>query len=645
MKRTGLATAAIAMLLLLCSCASSDRMMRLSPMNTGYAVPRINLDKNLVNLWPFYYNDNQFMTVLWPMFDFDDKGFAIRPFYNKEGYYHSILFPLSSWNTIPGTPEPHTGPYTKPSLDNKRSGYALNVLWSPGAISIIPFFFLDMHGVAVPPLFMLRHSNFTWIMPVYWTKEKAFGAFPLFYYKPDSYFSALFPFSYFDKDKGWVLNTYWDKKTLAFFPVFTSQPDFKQFLNIYWRYTEEGELDNYGFFPLFHHDPGFRHWLAPLYYYHTNNNVDTLITPLFGYTKSPDKLKMLSILTAAYYSSDDDDEQVRAICWPLFFHELKNNRERYHLLPFYSYDTGWPALVNWTDDEPINNGLRDNFNILGPLGYQNTYRVYQPSYQIPKSARIPSGKAVRNISKQDEDDSILLGLSGWGTERYLSWKPEYETQLSKLAALWGYRTADANVNLHTMPQEQKDKLIAEILAQFPEIPVGAKQEEAIRILLEKYTVGSESNYHQLLPFYRYRSYQDNYHWSVLFYLLANGYRDEEARGLRINPFFSYKTGPGMFHLSIFWPLFQYRRLQGEDYQWHTLFFLARGEKNGNDRDFQILRYLYRHTVEGDAEQYSVFPFISYRKDKEKKQFSFLWRIFNYEKSDKQTSGHIFFIPW
>ncbi len=625
MKRTGLATAAIMMLLLLCSCASSDRMMRLSPMNTGYAVPRINLDKNLVNLWPFYYNDDQFMTVLWPMFDFDAKGFAIRPFYNKEGDYHSILFPLSSWN-------PQT-----------REGYVLNTVWNPAEFYVIPFFFWTAAGVTVPPLLMLR-QQFTWIMPVYWSTKKEFGVVPLFYYKPDGYFSLLAPLSYFDKDKGWILNTYWTKDSLAFYPVFTTQPEFKQLLNIYWRYTEDGELDNYGFFPLFHHDPGFRHWLAPLYYYQYGNNANTLITPLFGYTKSSDKLKMLSILTAAYYSSEDNGEKVQAICWPLFFREFKNNRERYHILPFYSYDTGWPALVNWTDDEPINNGLRDNFNVLGPLGYQNTYRVYQPSYQIPKSARIPSGDAVRNISKLDEDDSILFGLSGWGKERYLSWKPEHEALLSELAALWGYRTADANVNFHTMKQEQKDKRIAEILAQFPEIPAGAKQEEAIRILLEKYTVTSESNYHQLLPFYRYRSYQDNYHWSVLFYLLANGYRDQDAKGLRINPFFSYKTNSELFHLSVFWPLFQYRT-RGEDYQWHTLFFLARGEKTGNDRDFQILRYLYRHTVEGDAEQYSVFPFISYRKDKEKKQFSFLWRIFNYEKSDTQTSGHIFFIPW
>ncbi|MBE6355881.1 MAG: hypothetical protein E7058_02055 [Lentisphaerae bacterium] len=117
-------------LLLVAGCASSDRMFRMSGgVFDEYSVPaksrirsekyqavsrQINsparankiqvagLDDTLVNIWPFFFRNNDYWTVLWPMIDKDPYGFAFRPFYNHEGDDYSVLFPLCAWNPAAG---------------------------------------------------------------------------------------------------------------------------------------------------------------------------------------------------------------------------------------------------------------------------------------------------------------------------------------------------------------------------------------------------------------------------------------------------------------------------------------------------------------------------------------------------------------
>lgn len=582
MKKTGLIAAAAALLILLCSCASSDRMLRLSPFGDTPAVPDVNLDRSLVNLWPVFYRDDRFVSVLWPVIDSDAHGFAVRPFYNKEGAEQSVLFPLSAWNTATGR------------------GYVLNTLWGPERLWIIPFY--------------LNGGGFT---------------------------SILFPLSGFGSTGGWILNAAWDKDLLAVFPLFARWDDFRHVLNVYWARSEPEGVDYYGVFPLFHHDPGFRQWLLPLYFHQATDRGRTLLTPLFGYGTTGGRLTMFNLLMPVYYFNEEPGRKVRAICWPLVYHEFRDDRECGHILPFYSYDSSWPAIVNWTRNEPISGGRRNNFNILGPFCYQHTARTYTLPFPLPPAGRIPSGERKTNISKTDEEDFILLGLFSWGSEHYLTWRPEYEKVLSELAPIL-LRNPSAPRD-KASPQEEKT---AALLRRLPLIPPDAANDEIIKILMRDYTAATESRYRQLIPFYRYRAYQENYHWSSLFGLLAGGYRDHERNtgGIHVHPFFSSETAPGKSEFSLFWPMFQYRA-QADDYRWRLFYFLAGGQKQGADSDLQILGFLYRHTLKRDSEQYSVFPFISYRENHAKKQFSFLWRVFNYEKTGNGVSGHIFFIPW
>ena len=123
---------ALALALLCSSCASSERMMRMSgDVFSSYSAPKSDRLKGMksvprladrvrprrtlggeINLWPFFFRHRDYWNVLWPMIDRDDYGFAVRPFYVQEGREKTVLFPLTAWND--------------------ESGWVLNAYWGPG---------------------------------------------------------------------------------------------------------------------------------------------------------------------------------------------------------------------------------------------------------------------------------------------------------------------------------------------------------------------------------------------------------------------------------------------------------------------------------------------------------------------------------
>ena len=120
---------------LLTSCASSERMMRLgaSPdrysapsasriAGVPYNAPALGMNDDFVNLWPFFVASGAYTSVLWPFIDFDSYGIAVRPFFNKEGSEYSILFPAAAWNPVNG------------------DGWVLNTYWNDSAYGSFPFF-------------------------------------------------------------------------------------------------------------------------------------------------------------------------------------------------------------------------------------------------------------------------------------------------------------------------------------------------------------------------------------------------------------------------------------------------------------------------------------------------------------------------
>ena len=58
--------------LLTSACVTGDRLWRVTPFEGASSGER-------VNLWPLAYHDGDETSVLWPLFDVDQRGFALRP--------------------------------------------------------------------------------------------------------------------------------------------------------------------------------------------------------------------------------------------------------------------------------------------------------------------------------------------------------------------------------------------------------------------------------------------------------------------------------------------------------------------------------------------------------------------------------------
>ena len=123
-EKSGIIFLACCVVFLLSSCASSERMSRLSGgVISEYSAPQKHrlrkksfqqktktfssdkkgdqhsfAQKSLINIWPFFFRSDDYFSILWPFIDYDKYGFAVRPILNKEGEDISILFPLSNWN-------------------------------------------------------------------------------------------------------------------------------------------------------------------------------------------------------------------------------------------------------------------------------------------------------------------------------------------------------------------------------------------------------------------------------------------------------------------------------------------------------------------------------------------------------------------
>ncbi len=77
------------------ACESLDRLFRNSPMGGEASADR-------VNLWPAYYENGESIAVLWPIFDSDENGFALRPLVTKDYEHWEVLPPVAWWDAESG---------------------------------------------------------------------------------------------------------------------------------------------------------------------------------------------------------------------------------------------------------------------------------------------------------------------------------------------------------------------------------------------------------------------------------------------------------------------------------------------------------------------------------------------------------------
>ena len=208
---------------LVTGCASSERMNRLAWDSDSYSAPKakrisggkyddavvklrtpVGLQDRQVNIWPFCTVNSRYVSILWPFIDWDEFGMAIRPFYNREGNDASILFPLSSWNTVDG------------------DGWALNAYWDPDYYGMFPLFHVG------------RQPDAFWFAGPFVGDGNSFGVIPICYFGEDT--SIVGPF-------------WWDynrtEKTLrefGLFPIFWKFDDGSALLPLYLYESREAFL-------------------------------------------------------------------------------------------------------------------------------------------------------------------------------------------------------------------------------------------------------------------------------------------------------------------------------------------------------------------------------------------------------------------
>ncbi|MDD3885707.1 MAG: hypothetical protein PHI35_02415 [Victivallaceae bacterium] len=324
-RMTRFAAAALTALVL-AGCASSERMMRLSGGDgASHQPPRkerlgssfvaaarpsaspIGLDASLINFWPFFFRGAGYYSVLWPFIDRDPYGFAVRPFYNREGNEYSVLFPLSAWNPVNG------------------DGWVINGYWNKSRFGVVPLFQYSgddrfnycgpvwmWHGATgIFPLGSFG-GNFNYCMLAYWQKKpEKFGFFPLFHCTPgDGGYAGLVYWNIcggklaqwgvlpgladFSKSFNHVMNAWWTPESFGFFPLCGFGDD-------WWYALPAWKSDRrFGVFPVLWWRDAVNHTVFPLYT--IDDNGDFFLSPVVGWKRTPGE-RMLSVLGPLWVSS------------------------------------------------------------------------------------------------------------------------------------------------------------------------------------------------------------------------------------------------------------------------------------------------------------------------------------------------------
>lgn len=192
MKRFASAFALFTALALLVSCSTLDRIQRL---NTEHALQRQNyLSGDAVNLWPFFFATGDYVSMLWPMIDWDGKGFAIRPLVNKENNDWSVLFPLAGWDSGNGDGWCALGYW---NVKNETYGF----------FPIFHYSGKDDLKFAGPFWANRKSGGF---FPIVWVFDDACVVFPVGFFFRDS--TTVLPLFYADKDKFLSIPVSWGRK-------------------------------------------------------------------------------------------------------------------------------------------------------------------------------------------------------------------------------------------------------------------------------------------------------------------------------------------------------------------------------------------------------------------------------------------------
>jgi len=346
-------------------CAGGERMFRLSPFSEQPP------SSERVNLWPLLYSDEHSAAVLWPAFDQDEHGFALRPLVYREDDELGVLWPLSRWDL------------------EKGHGWALLV-----------YRFEDNKGLFP----VINLGSLSWVGPVWWTDpdasgDRKFGLFPLVRHGPGLHYYG--PFWWTESradDQAWWMEP--RSGTFGLFPLFAFG-DFNHVGPAWWTDGDEESFVSRGLFPIWFHGrrPGIAEtvvlplfwkikkddgahvytllgdwhvrgeesglnvyplwwsWrspstttrmLLPLFYYHRDGDVNTFVTPLGGRSwDSSGKTRFVNVLGPLFHKSTGPEGSFTSFLWPLFERRRERDSLSTRIAPLFRHRSGADGSDGW----------------------------------------------------------------------------------------------------------------------------------------------------------------------------------------------------------------------------------------------------------------------------------------------------------
>ena len=452
-KKTVLWGSVILSSLFFVSCASSERMARMSGGVFGDSkLPAYNriegsrqkissavierktfemtgkFDDSLINIWPFFYRNVNYFSALWPFMDYDRFGFAIRPFFNKEGNEYSVLFPLTAWNPV------------------KNDGWFLNTYWNRDVIGSVPFFHYNSANGNYYALLYWKNYKKYGIFPFFWAKEANrngkngyFNIVPFLFWSDN--FKLIGPYFQGKKEYG-VFPFLWIKKAnsegkggfLAVVPLYMQNDKRKFFLPCcYW--SDDFKLltlyyqtknDIYGFIPFVHfnmNEDGLK-YVLPFWKYRKAFGF----FPLARFEMEEDSLNYVfpfwkwgdtcGLFPLARFTTEENGLNYVFPFWKwgkefVFFPIFLEGRNGGYFFPLYAYGNNffYSPLAGWD-----NSSDRRVLTILGPMYFR--YKTIPSSF--PTSTKsIYVGDNTNRKSRAVETKSLfnMYGLLGYSYEK------------------------------------------------------------------------------------------------------------------------------------------------------------------------------------------------------------------------------------
>ena len=276
--------------LLAAGCATDSRLWRISPFSSSGSGSGDRL-----NVFPLAYSDGDATSILWPLIDVDDDGFAVRPLVSKDDGELDILFPLSHFDLDQG------------------EGWALTGYSNNDNVGLFPLCNFGPH---------FNYATLAW-----WWKEGG-----------DVANWGFFPLAWIDaeEEQGLVLNGYSFGGNKGLFPLFNVGPGFNYVGPAWWHAGLGAEDDaSFGLFPLF--SAGAFRSVGPVWWTGGSDDdgeSDWGCFPLLWASEEANRSSLA--LLPLWYQSLAPRQEFRAALVPPTWWVTSGETEQHVVFPFYA---------------------------------------------------------------------------------------------------------------------------------------------------------------------------------------------------------------------------------------------------------------------------------------------------------------------